>query len=121
MFEVEEILGRTPAAVDAKLGEPYVGTHEPYPTRWYMNRQVEVNFVNGRAEWVTFVPGERLEYGPEALGAIGIETNDRPTFRNEYVMRWENLALLRRIQIFSNGSGGVHYIFVNADLLPEEL
>lgn len=85
------------------------------PRIFYDSGKLEVIFINGVADRITV---NDVGYPFEEdiiLQALGLaETN--PSFKNDFVIRWENIPGYREIAAFNN-DGKINYILVktNAD------
>ena len=114
---VLEIGGKAPAEVEAVLGpasseEATQSRGKAYPKRIYRDGTVEVVFVDGLADWITFFPSEPLTFEPEVLRTLGLP-EAKPDFYNpNTVIRWEAVAGLREISVFPGEGEKVHYVYI---------
>ena len=79
-FDVPAIAGKTSAQVEIVLGVPEEGDPEgQHPRLWYLNGDVEVVFVDGKAEWITLYDMMDIPFGRSALRALRLPDRE-PTF-----------------------------------------
>lgn len=116
-FSVLEVANHDPRAVERLLGpgvrqppEPADRGVRPVTFMYHRPDSVEVSFIRGRADWITYYPS-KLPYSPRALEALGLPPDVPPSFANEHVLEWKGLAGLREVRVFP-GPGGVSYVLV---------
>lgn len=124
--DARRILGSGPAAVDSILGEPRLGSLEPYPTRWYRRGTLEVVFLDSVAEWLTYQIEDAhkpVPFGSSALELVGLSAADlgAPDFKNQVTLRWDRAGGLRRLAVNGDASGNLYFIFINRTVLPSEI
>ena len=112
-FDVPAIAGKTPAEVQAVLGVPEEGSPEgQHPRLIYRKGDVEIVFVDGEAEWITFYDMTNVPFSRRALRALGLP-NLEPTFSNPpWVIRWENIPGIRELNVFSD------FVHISVHVLP---
>jgi hypothetical protein len=117
LLPVSEIAGKSSAEVEAVLGpasseETTQNSGKGYPKRAYRDGTVEVVFVDELADWITFFPGDHLQFDVEVLRALGLP-EAKPAFYNpNTVIRWEMVAGLREISVFPGQGDNVDYVYI---------
>ena len=124
VFDLPAIAGKTEAEVTAVLGNPsgretersQYGTH---PRVMYRDGQVEVVFLNGRAEWMTlYNDAGTFRFSQTILQQLNVP-NRQPAFVNpQYVMRWERIPEALSLSVFGDGQQGVRYVHVIVSTMP---
>lgn len=123
-FRVLDVVGQSPGLVGRMLGRSTTVPEERgdrahgVRTRMYSYRKgtIEISFVRGKADWITYRPAA-LAYNAEVvLDALGLQ-HAVPTFANEHVLRWEHTQGLLEVLAFPK-PGGVNYLYVLARTKP---
>lgn len=117
LLPISEIGGKSQAEVEAVLGpasstETTQSQGKAYPKRIYRDGAVEVVFVDGLADWITFFPSEPLAFEPEVLRVLGLPEAKPALYNPNTVIRWEAAAGLREISVFPGQGNTVHYVYV---------
>ena len=124
IIEITKLVGRPLKEVEKLLGKPNeLKKPDPREVPCEDNRcneasfqdgKYEVVFIHGKADWITInrVSNSLLDEGVITL--LGLPESS-PAFNNpSNVLRWENVAGIKEISFFSDGSGGIEYIYVKA-------
>ena len=100
-FDVPAIAGKTPTQVEASLGVPEQGDPEGrHPRWWYLDQNVEIVFVDGKAEWITLYDMTDIPFARSALRALGLPDRE-PTFINPRGdLRWNNIPGVKELNVF---------------------
>jgi len=123
VVDVPAIAGKRPAQVAAILGTPTatetIRSHgKPLPKRIYRNGDVEVVYVDGKADWITVFGQGQLPFGPEVLSALGLPSTPPSFFNPLGVIRWERISGLRTVSVFPNPDGHAHYAYILVNTSP---
>lgn len=119
ILDISKIVGKSQDEVKAILGEP-TSCENVNPSRvgsspkcTYNGDQIEIVFINGKADWITVNGLSKLDFSPTALEAFGFSPTS-PTFRNDNVIRWANLASLHEVSLFPGQGRKSDYLYVKA-------
>lgn len=113
LFNINAVAGKGPADVEKELGKPSRKDTTPshgkkLPKYFYRNEQVEVVYIDGRADWITVNFdgfGAMPDHSKSVLGLVGLPDIE-PTFENpRFIIRWENKSGFKQINT-GVGSGG---------------
>ena len=85
---------------------------QPSPKCMYRRGQVEIVFINGRADWITINIPNRL-FNPSSIAEIGLPLQG-PSVINENIIRWDNAWGFRSVTIAPGGAGRAAYVYVKA-------
>lgn len=86
------------------------GSLEQYATRWFSDRNVEANFVNGRAEGVTVQPGSPVTFDRHSVELLGLVDLGAPEFENRHVIRWvDEAGLAKAAALAGRGTQSHHH------------
>jgi hypothetical protein len=103
LFRLADIAGHTQSELVGPLGEPYGCESSAYATRCrYAPGDTEVEFIAGKADWITVgSPGE-LKFEPAALARIGLVARKPDETRADELV-WTGLAGLREVRVVGDG------------------
>lgn len=111
---VATLAGQDQDAVAQSLSEPDSCEPSKYGQRcYYSGGDIEIVFIGGKADWFTITPQDAL-FAPTSLSQLGLPTDQKPSFSNEFTIRWNGLAGLRQVELFPAGAGKVQYIYIKA-------
>lgn len=113
-----DIVGKSETEVEAMLGEGVdfgdfideaIGC-TACPTRLYKDDTIEIVFINGVADRITLRNLEGVNFGPEALSALGITGKHNPTLDGTIMKQWKDVEGIKQIVMTSKESGELDYI-----------
>lgn len=111
IVDVSKIAGKTAVEVTKVLGKPSGQEKTKYgPKILYKGGKIEVVFIGGKADWLTVSGMESVPFTANAIEALGLKAA-APTFKNDFVMRWEPHRDYHSVSIF-NAGGQVDYAYV---------
>jgi hypothetical protein len=85
---------------------------QPCKKLTYQGGKYEIVFINGVADWITINQTLAYSLDTTVIEYLGLP-KAAPTFRNPgMVTRWEDIAGLREVNAFDNGSGKVGYFYI---------
>lgn len=114
VVDVKELIGKGEAEVAKILGNPTSrGKMDGVPELSYQGEKVVIDFVRGKAAWITISDLKNVAFAPSALGAVGLKVTT-PTFGNANVIRWEPYEKWHYVGIFPLGDGKVDHIYIEA-------
>jgi len=116
LVDVPTLAGKDEAAVAKLLGKPAGGDKTKYgPKKLYKLRgtDVEVVFINGKADWLTITPSKDapVPFGPACGQAIGIPAGIGPDHVTSQAITWNNAPGLLSVTA-SPAGGSVWYWYV---------
>jgi len=120
---IPAIAGKSSSQVAGILGQPTAtetihSRGRPLTKRYYRDGDIEIVYVNGKADWITVFGRGRLPFGPAVLPALGLPSAE-PTFSNPAaVIRWETIPGIRELSVFPGGNGWAHYVYVLVNTKP---
>lgn len=113
LLDVNAIVGKTPKEVKAVLGAPESSDATKSGLKQVFKKGgVEIVFFKGKADWITFTPGDPVAFSKDAIAKLGL-TVSAPTFSNPSVIRWEPCGKLVSVSVFP-ASSSVDYFYVRA-------
>lgn len=105
------IAGQHKTSVAKTLGEPAECSMSKHGEKCiYSGPEIEVVYINDKADWITLNKTSELDFKPETLTMLGLE-NAKPTWSNENEIRWQNIQGLRLVQ-FSPSGEKIFFIYV---------
>lgn len=115
-FELSAVAGKTPNDLAVILGQPTsqdtTTVNGAVSAMWtYRGGEIEVVYVDGKADWITFNPSSPLRYLPASLAAIGVHPRE-PTTRAQAAMRWTNIPGVREVSMFPGQGAMLSYIYI---------
>ena len=123
VVDIPSIANKTEAEVATVLGQPtgqdtIRNNGKRYPKRIYRNGDIDIVFVDGRADWITVFGQGRLPYGTGVLAALGLPYRT-PTFENPpAVIRWSNIRGIHEVSVFPGKNGRAYYAYVLINTEP---
>jgi hypothetical protein len=109
--DVTTIAGKTMSQVAQHLGKPGPCSKAKHgPTCKYRDGQVEVVFIDGKADWITINGLEGVPFSDQALQAIGLVPK-LPSFSTSSVKRWTSIQGLSEVSVFK-GQVNADYAYV---------
>ena len=114
VVDVKTIIGKSEAEVAKILGTPKAnGKVDNWPEMSYRDDKITVDFVRGKAAWITVFDLKNVAFAPSALGAVGLKATT-PTFGNANIIRWEPYDKYHYVGIFLLADGKVDHIYIEA-------
>lgn len=111
LLDIKSIAGKNEKQVQTILGVPNsTEKTKQGPKLTFKDKTVEIIFINGKADWITFTPKEIISFNKEALSQLGIALSE-PTFRNSNVIRWEPCDKYISVSLFP-ASGKTDYVYI---------
>jgi hypothetical protein len=121
--DIKKLAGKSPKQVQQLYGKPDASTPTtirsgpckglPCKSYTYQHGRIEVVFINNKADWVTVNEVGSIPLAAEAIELLGLPAT-RPSFENpDNVIRWSSVSGIREISAFSNGSGGISYLYIH--------
>jgi hypothetical protein len=117
VLDVPAIAGKSQEEVAAILGSPSARETTQHggkslPMILYRNGDVEIVYVNGKADWITLYT--RLPMQQSSLKRLNLPVGEPTWARQSVVMRWENnrIAGVRAVYIFPD------YVYINVLTSP---
>ncbi|MDD3762026.1 MAG: hypothetical protein PHP86_01885 [Nevskiales bacterium] len=103
--DVTAFAGRPRAVVESLLGRPQGCEASMYGERCRYAREVEIVYVDGRADWMTVrYPYGRIALAPAALAAIGLSPVE-PHQVGSFSLRWQAIGGLHDVELVGDESG----------------
>lgn len=109
VLNVPELAAQPPGVVAQQLGEPLNCEASKYGKSCTYRDKTEVVFINDRADWITV--NADLPYSAEAMPLLGFKPA-RPSFDNEYSMRWSGEQGTLLIQLTPGAGGRAAFAYV---------
>jgi len=94
----------------------YLGSHGRCKfNRWgeicrYSKKNIEILYINGKADWITVEGLEGIPFGAEALKSLGLSVEE-PDVHDDKSMLWNDLDGLKEVTIF-NTRGMVDHAYI---------
>jgi hypothetical protein len=123
VVDIRGIAGKSQAEVARVLGEPTASETTRHggrnlPKMKYRGGDIEIVFVDGKADWITVFGKGRLPFDTQVLGALGLPST-RPSFSSpSAVIRWENIPGVREVSVFPGQGGRAHYAYISVRTAP---
>ena len=116
IVDVTKIAGKSQKDVAAYLGKEISCGKSKYGEKCqYKKGETEIVFIKGKADWITVEELESVPFSKSALRAIGLKVT-RPSFKNNFVLKWEPIQGLRSVSIFKGASNSDYaYIKVKTE------
>lgn len=103
-LDVQLIAGKSKPEVASVLGKPLSCSPNKYGEKCsYENGAFEIVFIKGKADWITVEALDTVQYSANAITALGLQAA-KPTFKNEFTIRWEHVQGLLEVAVFPEGS-----------------
>lgn len=116
--DLASIAGKTQNEVSKVLGSPIDnemtrenGSTKYGPKKFYRDESVEIVFIDGKADWITIYPKEKVHFSVEALTALGLEVRGSD-FRNDNEIRWGKHVKYHEISAFGGQNDSVWYYYI---------
>ena len=104
LLDLKAIAGKSQKEVQAVLGAPDATEKTKYgPKLNYKGDTIEVVFIQGKADWITFTPKEIVPFTKDSLSVLGLPPKE-PTFSNANVIRWEPSGSFVSVSMFPGAS-----------------
>jgi hypothetical protein len=111
LIAIPEIAGKELASVEAYLGVPKECVTSKYgKTCTFSKRDIEIVFIDEKADWITINSLNDLSFSPNAIAALGFAQTP-PSFAGQEVIRWENIPAIKELSLFAAGDS-VHYAYI---------
>jgi hypothetical protein len=122
IVDIPALAGKSPSAVGSILGPPtksetITNNGKPLPKKYYRQNQLEIVFVNGKADWFTVYGLEAVPFDASALTCLGFP-DMRPDLVSGAVLRWEGLDGIGEVSVFPKENGGITYAYVLVTTRP---
>jgi len=103
LIEIRKVIAKEKYMVDAYLKNPLSCVEEQNnKNRCIYNNNIEILFVDSKADWVKIHNIENIHYSKEALALIDLSIIS-PTLKNNYVMTWTKaIRGIHELSIFSS-------------------
>lgn len=104
VFDVLAIAGKTKQQVGSALGTPQSCSTSKYGEKCsYAKGETEIVFINGKADWITIEAMDQVNYSGAAVTSLGFKAA-KPTFQNNFTIRWEVIQGIKEVSVFPVGS-----------------
>ncbi len=104
IVDVSKIAGKSQEDVATYLGKEISCSKGKHGNKCQYNKgEVEVVFINGKADWITVEGINNIPFTKSALNALGLQET-RPSFKNNFTLRWEGIQGLRSVSLFKGAS-----------------
>ena len=111
VVDVTKIAGKSENDVATYLGKPISCGSSKYGKKCqYEKGQTEIVFIQGKADWITVEGADNIPFSKIALGSLGLK-EARPSFTNDFTLRWEAIQGLREVSLFK-GSSSSDYVYI---------
>ena len=119
-IDLNNVARRTEKEVEAVLGEGKLDSYyrdetvgcEKCPKRTYKEGKIEIIFIDERADRIALRSMSDFEFEDRTiLGLLNFREDQKPTYEDKKVKRWDNFEKYAQIAAFSNG-GKIDYIMV---------
>ena len=103
-YNVLELAGKSESEISELLGPPEK-CNETYQGESceYTNHDIEIIYIENRADWITYTISKELPFDASALEYIGLK-RAQPVVHNPTKMHWQHYYGLEVITIFGIGS-----------------
>jgi hypothetical protein len=113
-IKIKNISGKTKEDVKKYLGDSLPCEKTKYgPSCKYRNGDIEIVYINKKADWITINAVHNTNYNSEILNTLDLEYA-MPVVSNQNVMRWENIQGLLEVSVFPStlGSSKCGYAYI---------
>jgi hypothetical protein len=121
--DIKKLAGKSPKQVQQLYGKPDASTPTtvrsgpckgmPCKSYTYQHERIEIVFIDNKADWITVNEVGSFPLSVEAIKLLGLPTTS-PSFQNpDNVIRWSSVSGIKEISAFSNGSGGISYLYIH--------
>ena len=121
ILNINRIAGQSPKQVETIIGlpdhkKPQRITDSPCgklvcKQYTYRNEQLEIVFINNKADWITIRKVNDFGFSQEATEFLGLPIST-PDFVGSGVIRWKYISGINEISIFTDGNGGIDYFYI---------
>ena len=112
VVDITAIAGKKPEEVALILGSPSEILKTKYgPKHVYGSSNIDVVYINGLSDWISVNNMKGVSYSDHAIQFLGFPDN-RPTFSNQYVKRWENITGFLEVSVFPAENGKIFYSYI---------
>lgn len=114
LVNVHSIAGKERGDVDTLLGAPAACENlQRYGYKCtYTKFELEIVFINEKADWITYNALQGIKYSPEGLKALGLEFQE-PTNQTPDAIQWRSIPGFKLVSFFpKGGSDDTDYIYV---------
>lgn len=114
LVNVTTIAGKDRGAVDTLLGDPTDCENlQRYGYKCtYAKFELEIVFINEKADWITYNAVQGIKYSPDGLKALGLEVQ-KPTNQTPDAIQWRSIPGFKLVSFFPRGgSDDTDYIYV---------
>lgn len=104
IVDVTKIAGKSQKEVTAYLGKEMSCGKSKYGKKCqYKKGETEIVFIKGKADWITVEGIDNIPFSESALSALGLKEK-RPSFENNFTLRWEPIQGLKSVPVFKGAS-----------------
>jgi len=104
IVDITKIAGKSQKEVAVYLGDEISCSDSKYGKKCqYEKGETEIVFIKGKADWITVEGIDNVPFSKSALNALGLKEK-RPTFKNNFTLRWEPIQGLRSVSVFKGTS-----------------
>jgi len=104
IVDVTKIAGKSQKDVTAYLGKEISCSKSKYGKKCQFKKgETEIVFIKGKADWITVEGIDNVPFSKSALSALGLREK-RPSFKNDFTLRWESIQGLRSVSVFKGTS-----------------
>ncbi len=113
IVDIKKIAGKSRTDVIKHLGQETSCSKSKYGIKCQYSRgETEIVFIGGKADWITIEGIDQVPFDNSALTSIGLP-QVKPTFKNNFTLRWEPYQSLRSVSIFK-GASNSDYAYIKA-------
>ncbi|MDQ6829722.1 MAG: hypothetical protein M3081_12745 [Gemmatimonadota bacterium] len=111
--DIAAIAGHAPKEVAVLLGAPYEKRtvtirDKTYPANFYKNGQIQIVYVDGKADWITIFRLSALPYGQQSIKALNLPVSP-PVVNTADVIKWQDVNGIKEISLYPEKSGKLDY------------
>ena len=104
IVDITKIAGKSQKDVTAYLGKEISCEKSKYGKKCqYEKGETTVVFIESEADWITVGGIDDVKFSKFALIALGL-TQERPSFENDFTLKWESIQGLRSVSVFKGAS-----------------
>ncbi|GAA4649686.1 hypothetical protein GCM10023116_19650 [Kistimonas scapharcae] len=107
---IPDIAGQTKDTLAEQLGQPDGCEAAKQGEKCWWGFDLEIVFINGKADWLTVSGLDSLPYSSAALSGLGLSTRAPDQIGDDW-QRWHGLDGLRELTLYKSGNN-VWYAYV---------
>ena len=113
IVNIPNLCGKTKEQVNNVIGKPKTCNKNKYRSECdYEIGDIEIVFINNKADWITVNDMKNAEYSKESLAMLGLPIKE-PDFSTNNSIIWVNLHGLREVTFFP-GTNSIYYVYIKA-------